>query len=195
METFLFYFWSLAALYAGSKVITARNPIVCVFWLALCFVISALLLLLLGLEFLPLLFIVVYIGAVSVLFLFAVMLLNIKLVEINENLTRYVPIGIIIGAIFLYQIYFLMSTQLTSWQPSWEIYDFTSIMNVTNIEAIALLLYTEYWAYFLVSSLVLLVAMIGAIVLSVYHEQIVKRQDLFAQVATEYDKTITNYKI
>lgn len=195
MEQFLFWFWSISAIYAGSKVITAKNPIICVFWLVLAFLNAAFLLLLLGMEFLPLLFAIVYVGAIAILFLFTVMLLNIKLVEINENSSRYFPIGVIIGFIFLYQIYFILTQGLSSWEPNWEVYDFSSIISVSDIKTLGILLYTDYWAYFLVSSLVLLVSMIGAIVLCLYHEQIVKRQDLFAQVATEYDKTIVNYKL
>jgi len=195
MESFLFWLWSASAIFAGSKVITAKNPIICVFWLVLAFINSAFLLLLLGIEFLPLLFIVVYTGAIAILFLFVVMLLNIKLVEINENTTRYVPIGAMIGFVFLYQIYFVLTSEISNWQPSWEVFDFSTIYQLSNIEQLGILLYSDYWLYFLVSSLVLLVAMIGAIVLCLYHESGVRRQDLFAQVATEYDKTITNYKL
>jgi NADH-quinone oxidoreductase subunit J len=148
-----------------------------------------------GCEFLSLLLIIVYVGAILILFLFVVMLLNIKVVELNENTTRYVPIGAIIGLIFLYQVYFLLTSELSSWQPSWSIQDFTFILKVTNIEQLGILLYSEYWIYFLVSSIVLLVSMIGAIVLCLFHEQTVKRQDIFAQVATEYDSTIKNYKL
>ena len=194
MELALFWLWSVSAIYSGSKVITASNPIISVFWLTLAFVNASFLLLLLGIEFLPLLIIVVYVGAIAVLFLFVVMLLNIKLVEIHENTARYVPIGLIIGFIFLYQIYFILTSELNGWQASWSVFDFSNIVSISNIEQLGVLLYDEYWLYFLVSSLVLLVSMIGAIVLCLYHEQTVKRQDLFAQVSTEYDKTVVNYK-
>ena len=194
MELALFWLWSVSAIYSGSKVITASNPIMSVFWLTLAFVNASFLLLLLGIEFLPLLIIVVYVGAIAVLFLFVVMLLNIKLVEIHENTARYVPIGLIIGFIFLYQIYFILTSELNGWQASWSVFDFSNIVSISNIEQLGVLLYDEYWLYFLVSSLVLLVSMIGAIVLCLYHEQTVKRQDLFAQVSTEYDKTVVNYK-
>ena len=143
----------------------------------LAFINAAFLLLLLGLEFLPILFCIVYAGAIGIMFLFVVMLLNIKLVEISENATRYLPIGVIIGFIFLYQIYF-----------------FSSLVQLSNIEQMGQLLYTDYFLYFLVSSLVLLVSMIGAIVLCLYHEEGIKRQDIFSQVATEYDKTVVNFK-
>ena len=195
MESVLFYFWSISAIISGWKVITNKNPILSVFWLVLAFVNGALLLLLLGVEFLPVLFIIVYVGAVAILFLFVVMLLNIKRVEIRENTTRYAPLGVIIGAVFLYQILSLRDiTKEVDWGISLESNNYSELINVTNIEEIGTLLYTEYWVYFLVSSLVLLVSMIGAIVLCLYHEEGIKRQDLFAQVATEYERTIVHVK-
>lgn len=194
MESFLFWLWSLSAIFAGSKVISSNNPIHSVFWLILAFINAAFLLLLLGLEFLPILFCIVYAGAIGIMFLFVVMLLNIKLVEISENATRYLPIGVIIGFIFLYQIYFVFTSEVTNYVTSWEVYDFSSLVEVSNIEQMGQVLYTDYFLYFLVSSLVLLVAMIGAIVLCLYHEEGIKRQDIFSQVATEYDKTVVNFK-
>jgi len=194
MESFLFWLWSLSAIFAGSKVISSNNPIHSVFWLILAFINAAFLLLLLGLEFLPILFCIVYAGAIGIMFLFVVMLLNIKLVEISENATRYLPIGVIIGFIFLYQIYFVFTSEVTNYGTSWEVYDFSSLVQVSNIEQMGQVLYTDYFLYFLVSSLVLLVAMIGAIVLCLYHEEGIKRQDIFSQVATEYDKTVVNFK-
>jgi len=194
MESFLFWLWSLSAIFAGSKVISSNNPIHSVFWLILAFINAAFLLLLLGLEFLPILFCIVYAGAIGIMFLFVVMLLNIKLVEISENATRYLPIGVIIGFIFLYQIYFVFTSEVTNYGTSWEVYDFSSLVEVSNIEQMGQVLYTDYFLYFLVSSLVLLVAMIGAIVLCLYHEEGIKRQDIFSQVATEYDKTVVNFK-
>jgi len=194
IESFLFWLWSLSAIFAGSKVISSNNPIHSVFWLILAFINAAFLLLLLGLEFLPILFCIVYAGAIGIMFLFVVMLLNIKLVEISENATRYLPIGVIIGFIFLYQIYFVFTSEVTNYVTSWEVYDFSSLVEVSNIEQMGQVLYTDYFLYFLVSSLVLLVAMIGAIVLCLYHEEGIKRQDIFSQVATEYDKTVVNFK-
>lgn len=194
MESFLFWLWSLSAIFAGSKVISSNNPIHSVFWLILAFINAAFLLLLLGLEFLPILFCIVYAGAIGIMFLFVVMLLNIKLVEISENATRYLPIGVIIGFIFLYQIYFVSTSEVTNYASNWEVYDFSSLVQVSNIEQMGQLLYTDYFLYFLVSSLVLLVSMIGAIVLCLYHEEGIKRQDIFSQVATEYDKTVVNFK-
>ena len=199
METFLFYLWSISAVFSGWKVITSKNPILSVFWLVLAFVNGALLLLLLGIEFLPILFIIVYVGAIAILFLFVVMLLNIKMVEIQENATRYAPLGFIIGLVFLYQIYYLITSELSTISSSsidlvGRVNDYKDVVSLTNIEQIGTVLYTDYWVYFLVSSLVLLVAMVGAITLCLYHEEGIKRQDLFAQVATEYSLSVINVK-
>ena len=140
-----------------------------------------------------------YVGAIAILFLFVVMLLNIKMVEIQENATRYAPLGFIIGLVFLYQIYYLITSELSTITSSsidlvGRVNDYKDVVTVTNIEQIGSVLYTDYWVYFLVSSLVLLVAMVGAITLCLYHEEGIKRQDLFAQVATEYSKSVINVK-
>ena len=193
MESFLFWLWSASGIFSGYQVISSNNPIMSVFWLILAFLNAAFLLLLLGLEFLPILFCIVYGGAIGIMFLFVVMLLNIKLVEINENATRYLPIGMIIGFIFLYQIYFALS--VGTYEASWEMVYFTGLVESSNIEQLGAVLYTDYFIYFLVSSLVLLVSMIGGIVLCLYHEEGIKRQDLFGQVATEFDKTVVNYNV
>ena len=191
MESFLFWLWSLSGIFSGYQVSSSNNPIMSVFCLILAFLNAAFLLLLLGFEFLPILFCIVYAGAIGIMFLFVVMLLNIKLVEITENATRYAPIGIITGFIFLYQILYSFDSINTNNSISeYNTTLFTEFFNQTNIELVGQLLYTEYWIYFLVSSLVLLVSMVGAIVLCLYHETGIKRQDLFAQVATQYDKTI-----
>ena len=193
MESFLFWLWSVSGIFSGYQVISSNNPIMSVFWLILAFLNAAFLLLLLGLEFLPILFCIVYGGAIGIRFLFVVMLLNIKLVEINENATRYLPIGMIIGFIFLYQIYFALS--VGTYEASWEMVYFSGLVESSNIEQLGAVLYTDYFIYFLVSSLVLLVSMIGGIVLCLYHEEGIKRQDLFGQVATEFDKTVVNYNV
>jgi NADH-quinone oxidoreductase subunit J len=120
------------------------------------------------------------------------MLLNIKLVEMTENSSRYLPIGIITGFIFLYQILYSFEeittiNTLSTVNPV----NYLEFMSSTNIQLIAEILYTDYALYFLISGLVLLVSMIGAIVLCLHHESNVKRQDLFAQVSTDYNKTIS----
>jgi NADH-quinone oxidoreductase subunit J len=133
------------------------------------------------------------VGAIAILFLFVVMLLNIKLVEIVENATRYVPIGGLLGLIFLYEIFRTYSIGIDI-KEGINIKEYINITKETNIERISDILYTEYYIYFIISSLILLVSMIGAIVLCLYHEKGIKRQDLFGQCTTEYNKTIKNIK-
>lgn len=191
ISTFLFYFWAISAGFSGWNVITTKNPISSVFWLVLAFINAALLLLLLGIEFLPILFIIVYVGAIAILFLFVIMLLNIKLVELNQNATRYLPVSTIIAAIFLFQLLPTVPTTNNDWIDV-NFIEFNSLIKLTNIQNIGMILYTEYWLYFILSGMILLVSMIGAIVLCLYHESMIKRQDLFAQVATEYNKTVIN---
>ena len=194
MDTLVLWLGSLTTVISGWKVITSKNPILSVFWLVLAFANAAVLLLLVGVEFLPLLFVIVYVGAIAILFLFVVMLLNIKLVEIAENTTRYVPIGILTGLVFLYSIYFGLDFFKDSISVDSDLFtnEFTTIISEINIVQFSELLYTEYWVLFLTSSLILLVSMLGAIVLCLYHEEGVKRQDLFSQIATEYSVTVRN---
>lgn len=192
ISTFLFYFWGISACFSGWNVITTKSPISSVFWLVLAFINAALLLLLIGIEFLPILFIIVYVGAIAILFLFVIMLLNIKLVELNQNSTRYLPVSSIIAIIFLSQLLPTIPNYNNVLGISSSLIDFNDIKILNNIQYIGTVLYTEYWLYFLLSSLILLVSMIGAIILCLSHESMIKRQDLFAQVATEYDKTVIN---
>ena len=187
---------AIGAVYSGLMVISSINPIHSVFYLVLAFINSSLLLIIMGVEFLSILFIIVYVGAIAILFLFVVMMLNIKLVEIIDNTTRYVPIGFIIGLIFLTLISSLIELEL-NWNnviglnllADYEI----STTSPLNIEAIGNILYTDYFLFFIIASFILLVAMIGAIILTIYHEEKIKRQDLFSQIATEYNKTVISY--
>lgn len=187
---------AIGAVYSGLMVISSINPIHSVFYLVLAFINSSLLLIIMGVEFLSILFIIVYVGAIAILFLFVVMMLNIKLVEIMDNTTRYVPIGFIIGLIFLTLISSLIELEL-NWNnviglnllADYEI----STTSPLNIEAIGNILYTDYFLFFIIASFILLVAMIGAIILTIYHEEKIKRQDLFSQIATEYNKTVISY--
>jgi NADH-quinone oxidoreductase subunit J len=192
MET-LIGFLGLGAVYSGIMVISSRNPIHSVFYLVLAFINASLLLVIMGVEFLSVLFIIVYVGAIAILFLFVVMMLNIKLVEIMDNTTRYVPIGFIIGLIFLSLISTLLDFEIFSQINGASKEDSLNTIVVytqSNIEAIGNILYTEYYLYFLIASFILLVSMLGAIILTIYHSEKIKRQDLFSQIATEYSKTV-----
>ena len=190
MELF-FSIFSLGALISGFLVISSTNPVHSVFSLVLTFANCSFLLIMIGMEFLGFLFMIVYVGAIAILFLFVIMMLNIRLVELIENVTRYVPAGFIIGIIFLLELLiiadqqFINSNENSIWiQQGVENYTFW-VYDWTNITLVGNYLYTNGWIYFLVSSLILLVSMIGAIVLTLHHEREVKRQDIFTQISTE----------
>lgn len=194
IEQFI-YFFSFCAFISGFLVISSTNPVNSVFALVLCFANSSLLLIILGFEFLALLFMIVYVGALAILFLFVVMMLNIRLIEIMENSVRYLPIGLILGVVLIIELLIIID-QYYNLNPSntesniFFINDSllsnnTILSNLTNVEAIGQIIYTEGYIYFLIASLVLLVAMIGAIVMTLYHEEEVKRQDIFSQISTD----------
>jgi NADH-ubiquinone oxidoreductase chain 6 len=203
---FLFYLFSSLALLAGIMVIQARNPVHSVLFLILVFFNVAGLLVLLGLDFFAMIFLVVYVGAIAVLFLFVVMMLNIKLAEINEKKLRYLPIGGLLGILFLFEMFLIVDNDLipllsnskaTNISSITEIYsleftDWSAILEtVTNINAVGQLIYTYYFFFFLLASLILLVAMIGAIVLTMHKGVHVKRQEVFEQNTREFAKTVT----
>jgi len=194
----LFSLFSSIALVSGIMVIRAKNPVHSVLFLILVFCNSSALLVLLGLDFFAMILLVVYVGAIAVLFLFVVMMLNIKVAEIHENILRYLPVGGIIGLIFLVEIFLIVDNEtIPLFEPatiqanslSYTAYA-TKIQSWTNIESIGNLLYTTYFVLFLISSLILLVAMIGAIVLTMHKTAKVKRQDVFQQNAINFQTTI-----
>jgi len=205
---FLFYLFSSLALLSGIMVIQARNPVHSVLFLILVFFNAAGLLVLLGLDFFAMIFLVVYVGAIAVLFLFVVMMLNIKLAEINEKKLRYLPIGGLLGILFLCEMFLIVdndlipllsNSQAANAHSITQMYtlDFTDwsaiLETVTNINAVGQLVYTYYFYFFLLASLILLVAMIGAIVLTMHKGVHVKRQEVFEQNTREFAKTVTKY--
>lgn len=196
----LFYFFASLALISGLMVIQARNPVYSVLFLILVFFNTAGLLILLGLDFFAMVFLVVYVGAIAVLFLFVVMMLNIKLAEINEKRLRYLPIGGLLGILFLLQIFLIVDNDLIPllfkqyFSDNLSQTTFTQysalVENLTNIESVGILVYTYYFYYFLVASLILLVAMIGAIVLTMHKGVYVNKQTVFVQNLREFGKTV-----
>jgi NADH:ubiquinone oxidoreductase subunit 6 (subunit J) len=194
-ESILFYLFSSIALIASIMVINAKNPVHSVLFLILVFCNSAALFILLGVEFLAITFIIVYVGAIAILFLFVVMMLNIKLVELNENMLRYLPIGALIGLIFLFEIFLVIDNNLISLNYVLDqnnlntVWD-NKIISYTNIELIGNALYTNYFYLVLVSGMILLLAMIGAIILTLYLQTNVKRQDVFKQTSRHFSRSI-----
>jgi NADH-ubiquinone oxidoreductase chain 6 len=203
IENIFFYFFSTLSIISSFFVIISRNPVHSILSLILVFFNSAALLILLGAEFLAMLFVIVYVGAVAVLFLFVIMMLNIKIAEIHENVLRYLPVGGIIGLIFLLEIFLIVDNDyIPLFEPSYAPTNnltYTAyagkIQSWTNIESVGNLLYTTYFILFLVSSLILLVAMIGAIVLTMHKTAQVKRQDVFQQNAIDFQTTIKKIRV
>jgi NADH-quinone oxidoreductase subunit J len=180
--TFFFYLFSLAAIASAVLVITARNPVHSVLFLILCFFNAAGLFILLGAEFLAMILVVVYVGAVAVLFLFVVMMLDVDFVELREGFLDYLPIGGVIGLILLVEMILLVGT----WTIAPDLIAHTStptLGDISNTQAIGQVLYTKYVFFFQMAGLILLIAMIGAIVLTMRHKPNVKRQVIADQVA------------
>ena len=177
-----FYLFAGMCIASAFMVISAKNPVHSVLFLILAFVNAAGLFLLLGAEFLAMILIVVYVGAVAVLFLFVVMMLDVDFAELREGFLQYVPIGALVGMVFLAEILLVvgawtigpgMPRLITAPIPE----------GVSNTEALGLVLYTRYLYFFQAAGMVLLVAMIGAIVLTLRHKPNVKRQSVSAQIA------------
>jgi len=188
----LFYLLAGIALISSIMVISARNPVHSVLFLILAFFNAAGLLILMEMEFLSLIFIVVYVGAIAVLFLFVVMMLNVKISEVEDEVLQYLPVGGTIGLIFLFLIFFIIEGDFVSFngQANSIYLDwFQQIDVVSNIETLGQVLYTEYLVYFLLAGVILLVAMVGAIVLTMSTRTSLRRQLIFQQVSRDFDNS------
>jgi NADH-quinone oxidoreductase subunit J len=186
MEAAALFFYLFASVTVASAfmVIASRNPVHSVLFLILAFVNAAALFLMLGAEFLAMILVVVYVGAVAVLFLFVVMMLDVDFVELRQGFLQYLPVGALVGVVFLVELVLVLGTWATSPGMLRAIdAPVISADRITNTEAIGKVLYTTYIHYFQLSGIVLLVAMIGAIVLTLRHKPNVKRQDVGTQVA------------
>ena len=191
---FLFYLFSSFALISGIMVIQAKNPVHSVLFLILVFFNSAGQLIMLSLDFFAMIFLVVYVGAIAVLFLFVVMMLNIKVAEINEKKLRYLPIGGLLAFLFLLEIFVIVDNDLI---PIFQLNSLTPFTqwafmkeSLNNISALGNIIYTYYFYFFCMASLILLVAMIGAIVLTMHKKVTHKRQLVFHQNCREFAKTV-----
>jgi NADH-quinone oxidoreductase subunit J len=180
---FFFYLYSLVMIASALMVIAARNPVHSVLFLILAFVCAAGLFLLVGAEFLAMILVVVYVGAVAVLFLFVVMMLDVDFAQLKQGFLQYLPVGALIGLI--------VAVELVAVVGHWVVAPVTAntsggtpiVAGVSNTMALGQVLYTKYLYYFQAAGLVLLTAMIGAIVLTLRHKPNIKRQDIAAQNA------------
>lgn len=190
----LFLFLSFLLIFSAILVISAQNPVHSVFFLVLVFLTSAFLLFLLEIEFISLLFVLVYVGAIAVLFLFVVMMLDIKITKSEKDFLVYLPMGSFLGVIFFLEVFLTLQENFVSFLPmaSREIYTnwLISIDSLSNIEVLGQLLYTYYFFYFLVAGIILLVAMVGAIVLTLSFTQKAKHQFVFKQILREKKNSI-----
>lgn len=184
----IFYLFAICVLAGGLMTVISRNPVHSVLWLILTFLSAAGLFVLLGAEFVAMLLIIVYVGAVMVLFLFVVMMLDIDFTTLKAEMTRYLPLGLLIGVVILMQLVIALGDWTTA--PDIASRITAPAGEIENTKAIGLLLYDRYFLNFQLAGLVLLVAMIGAIVLTMRHRTDVKRQDPLVQMSRDPAKSL-----
>jgi NADH-quinone oxidoreductase subunit J len=194
LPALFFYLFAAVCVASAVMVIVSRNPVHSVLFLILAFVNASGLFVLLGAEFLAMILIVVYVGAVAVLFLFVIMMLDVDFAELREGFLEYLPVGVVIGGIFLFELLLTVGVWIINPGTAKSI---TAAIptNVSNTEALGLVLYTKYIQYFQLAGMVLLVAMIGAIVLTLRHKANVKRQDINVQNARTPELAMTVRKV
>lgn len=194
LPALFFYLFAGICVASAVMVIVSRNPVHSVLYLILAFVNASGLFVLMGAEFLAMILIVVYVGAVAVLFLFVIMMLDVDFLELREGFIQYLPVGVVIGGIFLFELLLTVGAWVINPSVSKNI---TAAIpaNVSNTEALGLVLYTKYIHYFQLAGMVLLVAMIGAIVLTLRHKANVKRQDINVQNARTPEMAMAMRKV
>ena len=189
MTVFAFYLFAISAITGGLFTVISRQPVHSVLWLILAFLSSAGLFVLLGAEFVAMLLIIVYVGAVAVLFLFVVMMLDVDFAELKAEMARYMPLALLIGLVILMQ--FVMA--FGAWDSAQGVEANLAQPAPTdrhNTEALGVILYDQYFLLFQLAGLILLVAMIGAIVLTLRHRQDIKRQDIIGQMMRDPAKAM-----
>ena len=186
-----FYLFAISCLAGGVFTVVSRNPVHSVLWLILSFLSAAGLFVLLGAEFVAMLLIIVYVGAVAVLFLFVVMMLDVDFAELKAEMAKYMPLGLLIGVVLLMQLAIAFGV--------WTTADGVEVATVPdavagggthNTEALGLILYDKYFLLFQLAGLILLVAMVGAIVLTLRHRDYVKRQNPLEQMYRDPAKSL-----
>ena len=193
VAAFTFYLFAISTIAGGLMTVISRNPVHSVLWLILAFLSSAGLFVLLGAEFVAMLLIIVYVGAVAVLFLFVVMMLDVDFAELKAEMARYMPLALLIGVVILMRLAMAFGT--------WGYADAVTANvaapagDVQNTAALGLLIYDKYIMLFQLAGLILLVAMIGAIVLTLRHRVDIKRQNVMAQMHRDPAKAMKNIDV
>ena len=194
MQVEAVFFWIFSTILVGSAlaVIVARNPVHAVLFLILSFVCAAGLFLLMGAEFLAMILVVVYVGAVAVLFLFIVMLLDVDFARLRQGFVQYLPQGALIAFVVGAELVYVVAGWAASSKAAAAA---TPSGTLSNTAALGEVLYTHYFYFFQAAGMILLTAMIGAIVIAVHHKPGVKRQDVGAQVARTPESAIEVRKV
>lgn len=190
LQGIAFYVLAAVAVVSALLVVTAKNPVHSVLFLILTFFTAAGLFVLLGAEFLAMLLVVVYVGAVAVLFLFVVMMLDVDFVGLREGFARYLPLAVIVAGVLLAEMVIISLTVATTGVAADAAGPVVPNADASNIETIGRVLYTDYVYFFQAAGIVLLIAMIGAIVLTLRHKPHVKRQNVADQVGRDAKKAM-----
>ncbi|WP_281972815.1 NADH-quinone oxidoreductase subunit J [Ruegeria faecimaris] len=189
MTVFAFYLFAISAITGGLFTVISRQPVHSVLWLILSFLSAAGLFVLLGAEFVAMLLIIVYVGAVAVLFLFVVMMLDVDFAELKAEMARYMPLALLIGLVILMQFVMAFGAWDSAQGASANLAQPVPV-DRHNTEALGVILYDQYFLLFQLAGLILLVAMIGAIVLTLRHRQDIKRQDIIGQMMRDPAKAM-----
>jgi NADH-quinone oxidoreductase subunit J len=194
IQALAFYMFALTAVAAGVMVITARNPVHSVLFLILAFFNSAGLFVLLGAEFLAMILVVVYVGAVAVLFMFVVMMLDINFVQMRQGFMRYLPVGGLVGAILVAELLVIVGGWTMAPQAA-KSGAAPMTEGVSNTHALGEIIYTNYLFLFQAAGVILLISMIGAIVLTHRRREGVRKQKIGDQIARRAEETVVLHKI
>ena len=196
LQALAFYVFAIVAVASGIMVVTARNPVHSVLFLILAFFNAAGLFVLMGAEFLAMILIIVYVGAVAVLFLFVVMMLDIDFVELRQGFVKYLPVGALIGIVLLVELFIVVGGWVTLPETKAAITEpVARLGSLSNTAMLGRLLYTKYVYLFQAAGLILLVAMIGAIVLTLRHREGVRRQNVNRQLRRKRDESVELVKV
>jgi len=190
-----FYLFSSIAVLSALMVISAKNPVHCVLFLILSFVNASGLFVLLGAEFLAMILVVIYVGAVAVLFLFVVMMLDINFIKLREGFLQYLPFGALLGLVLIIELGILFFTRSYNEHNLVKYHATPAVNKIENTKLIGETLYTDYFYLFQICGLILLVAMIGSITLTLRDRGQVKRQVIYAQNYLDAKKAIEKKKV
>jgi NADH-quinone oxidoreductase subunit J len=196
LAAIMFYLFAVVAIASGVMVVSARNPVHSVLFLILAFFNAAGLFVLMGAEFLAMILVIVYVGAVAVLFLFVVMMLDIDFAQLRTGAMKYLPVGLLVGIILLAELAFVFGSWVIAPNvASVAAAPLPTVAHFTNTRALGDLLYTRYVFAFQAAGLILLVAMIGAIVLTLRHRVGTRRQVIADQLSRQRGETVEVVKV